>query len=101
MLWSSAVAVGIPDELFWRLTRGEVMAVLKEVAQRDRQANLRAGLIAATIVNVNRKKGTRMLKPEDFLKSPREYMSVEEGTQFMDRWARGINKAGVDEAPVK
>jgi hypothetical protein len=68
--------------------------VLQQVAQRERQANLRAGLIAATIVNSNpyRKKGARRLKPEDFIKGPREYMTAEEGARFMDRWAKHINK---------
>ncbi len=77
------------------------MAVLKEVAQQERRANLRAGLIAATILNVHRKRGTRMFYPEDFVKSPRVYMSVEEGAQFMDKWAQGINKARAGEASAK
>lgn len=33
-------------------------------------ANYRAGLIAATIANVNRKKEHRALKPKDFIGSP-------------------------------
>ena len=95
------MAIGIPDELFWRLTQVEVMAVLQEVALQERQANLRAGLIAATICNANpyRKKGARFLQPEDFIKGPRQYMSLEEGTRFMDRWARVINKQGTQSPP--
>ncbi len=68
-------------------------AVLKQVAQQERQANLRAGLIAAVIVNSHRKKGARLLQPEDFVKGPRRHMSIEEATRHMDSWAHGINKA--------
>lgn len=74
--------------------------MLKEVALQERRANLRAGLIAAVIVNSNpyRKKGARLATPEDFIKGPRRHMSVEEGVLFMDRWAQGINKKTLESA---
>ncbi len=72
--------------------------MLKQVAHRERQANLRAGLIAATIINSNpyRRKGARRVQPGDFIKREPQYMSPEEGVKFMDRWAGNINKTMVN-----
>lgn len=89
-----ALLVGIPDELYWELTEEEVVAVLKLEAQRQRAANLRAGLVAATICNNNpyRKKGARRMKATDFIRGPKRHMSVEEARKFMAGWAGDINK---------
>ncbi len=84
----------MPNELFWDSTQQEVMAVLKARQRYERQANLRAGLVAATIINVHRKRGTRLVRPGDFLKVPRtaaQYMSLEEGQKHMGRWAKKVN----------
>ncbi len=72
------------------------MAVIKARQRYERQANLRAGLIAATIINANpyRRKGARLVRPSDFLKVPRtaqQYMSPEEGQKFMGRWVKKVN----------
>lgn len=86
------------DEVFWRSTLSEVVAVLERDHARRREANLRAGLIAATICNVNRKKGTRAFVPEDFVVGakggprPEDYMSPAEGRRALNAWAKGINK---------
>lgn len=98
--WASALIIcGIPNELYWELTPEEVDALFRVKSKYDRAlheaAILRAGLVAATIVNVHRKKGARMVHPHDFLKRPRrekDYMSPEEGRAFMARWAAGINE---------
>ena len=81
--------------MFWDLTLREVEAVLKRCIGHARDANLRAGLVAATIYNVNRRKGTRMLKPSDFLTQPVRHMSVGEARTFMDQWAEGQNQKRV------
>lgn len=80
--------------MYWRLTPEEVFAVLREVAQRERAASLRAALVAATIVNVHRRKGARLVQPEDFLedRSERQYMTPQQGAQFMRQWARQVNR---------
>lgn len=55
-----------------------------------REAYLRAGLIAATIVNVQRRKGAPLIHPQDFLRErprPQDYMDVKTAVQFMNRWA--------------
>ncbi len=79
-------------------------AVLKITNARERAADLRAGLIAATIVNTNpyRKKGARTVYPGDFFRiRKRVYMSVAEAQKFMGRWADSVNKGLPDRAPVE
>lgn len=60
--------------------------------QRERQAALRAGLVASAIYNVHRKRGQRALRPSDFVRGERKYMTVEEARRYMDAWAREHNK---------
>lgn len=55
-------------------------------------ANLRAGLIAATVANVHRRRGARSLKPSDFFRSREDVMTVEEAVRFLDRWADVQNR---------
>jgi len=86
------MAAGIPNALYWTLTPAEVVAVVREVALRERAANLRAGLIAATLMNIHRKKGSRLIQPGDFLRRPREYMTVEAAQEFMHSWAKDMNQ---------
>jgi hypothetical protein len=60
----------------------------------EKREYLRTGLIAATIVNVNRRKGTPLVEPGDFFRErPKEsdFMSVEEATREMDLWASSMN----------
>lgn len=73
----------------------EILAVLERQREDERQAFLRSALIAATIVNVNRRKGARLVRAEDFLVTPRkeeDFMSVRDAEREMDRWAASINK---------
>jgi hypothetical protein len=89
------MVAGIPDEKYWELTLEEVRAVLelraREQAALARAADLRAGLVAATLVNIFRKKGKKPVQPTDFIRGPRKPMSPEAARSFMNRWARGIN----------
>jgi hypothetical protein len=65
------------------------------VNEKEREKYLRAGLIAATIVNVNRRPGAPHVQPSDFLvepKRPEDYMGVQEGMAFMDQWAKATNE---------
>lgn len=86
---------GVPEDLFWRSSPQELQALFTARKERDRESYLRAGLIAATVVNVNRKPGSRLIQPSDFLVEPprpEDYMSVEEATAFMDNWATTTNQ---------
>lgn len=74
--------------MFWDLTIPELEAVVQRKIESDRAAILRAGLIAATILNVHRKKGTALIQAHDFLPEQHEYLSVEEAKEVMDRWAQ-------------
>ena len=85
------MAAGIPNDLYWELTLQEVGAVLRRVVEQERAANLRAGLIAATIINASpyKPKG-RFVRPTDFL-AERQHMTAEEGQLFMDSWSTAQN----------
>lgn len=93
-LWALSMVVGIPDGLFWTLTAREVEAVLDRHTELERAANLRAGLVAATVVNVNLKKGAKLVQPRDFFDEKHreeDFMPVEHAQQAMDRWAAEHN----------
>lgn len=86
----------MPDELFWRLTPREVMAAIEAVNLRqsalEDAANLRAGLIAATVINMTpRKKGARPAKAGDFFRKPVKAQSPAEMAQMLDRLAARQN----------
>ena len=91
-MWAAAMAAGISNEVYWSLTVREVKAVLKSIAEQNKQADLRAGLVAATIANVHRRKGSRLVQPQDFLRQPKRFMELDEAVRHMDRWARSVNK---------
>lgn len=94
-MWATAIAAGVPNELFWEITPQELAEILKQKREQERAAYLRAGLVAATIVNVNRKRGSRMVQPSDFIRElPRDedFMDVEEAVAMMDRWAKTTNQ---------
>ena len=91
----------LPPDLFWELTFREVEAVLERCIDKTRAANLRAGLVAATIANVHRRKGARMLTPSDFIVQPVQHMSIEEATTFMDRWAESQNQSRAKSESMK
>lgn len=94
-----AIAAGIPDELFWRSTLGELEEILARKMEQERARYMRAALVAATIVNVNRRKGSRLVRPSDFIRvrpRPEDYMSPEQAAKFMMRWASEQNAAVAD-----
>lgn len=85
------IIAGIPNDLFWDLSLDEILAVSERVTERERAANLRAALVAATIANVHRKSGSRVIQPRDFLREPARYMTPEEGARALEAWARRHN----------
>jgi hypothetical protein len=90
-----AVTAGIPDDVYWELTFEELGEVFKKVMARRRAearaADLRAGLIAATIVNMFSKKGTRTFHPQDFVRGEPQYMSNKQARAALGSWAGVIN----------
>lgn len=88
------MAAGIPDELFWGLDLHELRKLLERLRLVRREAYLRAGLVAATIVNVHRRRGAGLVHPQDFLRErprPQDYMDPAAAVQFMNRWAQQHN----------
>lgn len=69
-LWARSLAHGVDDSVFWASTPSEVRVLLDAYAtveqRRQRADYQRAGLIAAAVYNVHRKKGTPKLNPMDF-----------------------------------
>ncbi len=93
-LWSHALVAGISNDLFWELTVREIEVVLNRREEEERRENLRAGLIAAAIYNVHRKRGTPAFHPRDFIRErprPQDYMSKEQARAFLDGWAADRN----------
>lgn len=93
-MWSAAIIAGIPEDLFWRCSPQELGALFERRREKDREAYLRAGLIAATIVNVQRRKGAALVQPGDFFRArPKEedYMDVAEAQKAMEAWAAVTN----------
>ena len=66
MAWSEWVSLGLHEPLFWECTLPEVRVVFGRADRHRRWADLRAGLIAATIVNMAGKHSRRNVKPQDF-----------------------------------
>lgn len=86
--------MGIPNELFWDSTPQELGEIFKRKQSMEKESWLRAGLIAATIINVNRRPGAALVQPGDFIREERreeDFMSVEDATKSMDRWAARMN----------
>lgn len=84
--------------MIWQLTVPEIEGVLELKIEDDRAAALHAGLIAATIINVNQKRGSRMVQPRDFFRMPDDYLTPEAAVAFMDSWA--VSQGGAIVAPT-
>jgi hypothetical protein len=88
------LSIGVPDELFWRLTLREIEAVIDRHIEAERQRTLRAAFVAAAIYNVNRKKGAKIIQATDLIREPpkpEDYMTVEESRAMLNAWAKSIN----------
>jgi hypothetical protein len=94
-VWAESVAAGIDDALFWELTATETRTLLEALMRRDgereRSALLRAGLVAAAVYNVNRKKGARPLQPKDFVREPVRHLTPEQMDRALQAWASRVN----------
>jgi hypothetical protein len=76
------------------LTSGELEEVLKVRWNAEKREYLRFGLVAATVVNVNRRRGAPLVQPDDFFRErPKEadYMGVEEAQKELGMWAASLN----------
>jgi hypothetical protein len=100
-VWAQVVALGVPDELYWRTTPYEVQQVVRAIVANKRDehkaATLRAGLVAAAIYNTNRRKGTRPVKPQDFVREGPKKMSANEMAAIFKSWARAHNRRAANE----
>jgi hypothetical protein len=60
----------------------------------EERADLRAGIVASTLANVNRRKGQRALKPRDFMpkfgKRVRREQTWQEQLQIAKMWAAAV-----------
>lgn len=101
-MWSVALIIGIPDEVFWTLAPPEIYAAIEAYNERERRADMRAGLVAATLVNVNRSSSSQALvRPEDFFKQrdrPEDYMSEEDALAELKAWAASTQADAVLDA---
>lgn len=96
-MWARCVAEGVPDEVFWSSRLSEVRELVDAIREREdrlqENANLRAGLVAATMVNMWSKKGARTVQPQDFFRR-REPISAERFRENMLTWAREMQAQG-------
>ncbi|MFP3947150.1 MAG: hypothetical protein ACLFWG_00335 [Longimicrobiales bacterium] len=100
-LEARAVVLGLPSSEFWASTPLEVGAFFDQAIDaeegRRRQDFLNHALVAATLVNIHREKGSRPVRPEDFLgdSEPRgsvQEVTPEEGARRLMTWAQSINQ---------
>lgn len=95
-VWRRALVAGVGDAVFWGSTFVEVSKLMKEYAERrnddQRAAIERAGIVAAAVYNVNRKKGARWIKPSDFIATRPHEVTPEQFATLMKGWARSHNR---------
>jgi hypothetical protein len=100
-VWAQVVALGVPDELYWRSTPYEVQQLVRAIVgfrQQDaKAATLRAGLVAAAIYNVNRRKGAKVIKPQDFVREPAKPVDPNQMAEVFKAWARAHNRRAANE----
>ena len=95
-IWAQAVASGIPDELFWKLTPVEVGALMDDLvdieSRREKNAALRAGLVASAVYNVHRPKNMKALKASDFVKEEKKAeLTAKQERDWWYAWAQDQN----------
>lgn len=84
----------MPEELFWRLTLRELGELFKRSAEQEKRELRRFALVAATILNVNRKLGSTLVQPDDLIRTERreeDYLTVKQSKFALDRWAASVN----------
>lgn len=92
-----SVAAGVPDELFWRSTKEEVGALLREIGERrkaDHEAlRFNAGIIAAAVYNnnANRKRSNRTIRASEFMPPKPRKVDHSEFYAMMSGWAKSHN----------
>ena len=96
-VWAQSVVAGVPDDLYWASTPAEVAELLDAIAEREsrqeREAALRAGLVASEVRNTMRQKDSdRVWQAGDFVKKAPVRLSVEESIMAMRAWAADHNR---------
>lgn len=66
-------------------------AIAKREAEQQRLMILCAGLPTSAVYNVHRKKGSKPVKPQDFIKAPPKIVSPEEMEAALDAWAASVS----------
>lgn len=93
-MWSMAINAGLSSEEFWHLTPRELQDFFEVRNEQQHHEDIRFGLIASVIVNVNRSKGAAMVRPEQFFVQRRreeDFMSVDEAKLIGRQWAAAQN----------
>lgn len=58
---------GLSSDDFWRLTPAQFSALADRFDESVKRSDLPAGIIASTVANCNRRTGTKMFAPKDFM----------------------------------
>ena len=64
--------LGMSEEAFWRSTPRMVYALIERWELEQERRDHRAGIVAATIANVNRRKNSKAYSPADFVPQRRQ-----------------------------
>ena len=83
----------LSEDEFWHLTPRQFMA-LKERHEADQEwKNFRAGVIASTIANALRSKGSKTYKPEDFMpKKRKQKQTWQEQKAVVENYMKTVNR---------
>jgi hypothetical protein len=69
-----------------------VRAIIGFRRDEAKAATLRAGLVAAAVYNVNRRKGAKPIKATDFVREPPRPITADEMAALFKGWARSYNR---------
>jgi hypothetical protein len=68
------------------------LAIVEIRRNEQKSATLRAGLVAASVYNVHRRKGTKPVKPQDFIKEGPQVVSAQVMAAAFKSWAGAHNR---------
>ena len=68
------------------MTPVEFHSLLRRWREAQKILDLRSGMVASTIANVNRRKGSTPFKPQDFMlfREPEKVLSVEDSKHYLE-----------------
>lgn len=85
-----ALAAGLSLADFWALTPADVTLAIEAHERRERSAYWRAGLVTATLININRSKGQRRVRPEDFVPKRRSPQTPQQMAAILTAYTRAL-----------